>query len=110
MNIIENGKIDVIYQHPYKYINLSIRRKFYEVGRFYVDLLEEIVEKYNYDENIDVTGVNYNVCIVIAMIVLTILTVISGSKGVLITDTIMAAIFTIAMIIGVICISKSTGG
>ena len=45
-NIIENGKIDVIYQHPYKYINLSIRRKFYEVGRFYVDLLEEIVEKY----------------------------------------------------------------
>lgn len=48
-NIIENGKIDVIYQHPYNYINLSIRRKFYEVGRFYVDLLEEIVEKYFLD-------------------------------------------------------------
>ena len=45
-NIVENREIDVVYQHPYKYINLSIRRKFYEVGRFYVDLLEEIVEKY----------------------------------------------------------------
>lgn len=57
-----------------------------------------------------VTGVDYNVCIVIAMIVLTILTVISGSKGVLITDTIMAGVFTLAVVLGVMFISKNTGG
>lgn len=57
-----------------------------------------------------VTGVDYKICIVIAMAVFSFISITSGSKGVLITDTIMAAIFTIAMIIGVICISKSTGG
>lgn len=57
-----------------------------------------------------VTGVNYTICIVIAMVVLTILTVISGSKGVLITDTIMAGVFTIAVVIGVGFIAKSCGG
>ena len=57
-----------------------------------------------------VTGVNYNICIIMAMVVLTVLTVISGSRGVLITDTIMAGIFTMAVVIGVMFISGETGG
>ena len=57
-----------------------------------------------------VTGVDYRICIVVAMVVFTFISVTSGSRGVLITDTMMAAIFTIAMIIGVVFISQSTGG
>lgn len=57
-----------------------------------------------------VTGVNINVCMILAMIVLTVLTVASGSRGVLITDTIMASIFTVAVIIGMVFIAKNTGG
>lgn len=57
-----------------------------------------------------VTGVNYNVCVVLALIVLTILTVTSGSRGVLVTDTLMATIFTIAMVISVLVIATKTGG
>lgn len=57
-----------------------------------------------------VTGVDYRICIVAAMVVFTFISVTSGSRGVLITDTMMAAIFTVAMIIGVVFISKSTGG
>lgn len=57
-----------------------------------------------------VTGVNYNVCIILAMVVLTILTVMSGSRGVLITDTIMASVFTVAVVIGVVFIAKNVGG
>lgn len=43
-----------------------------------------------------VTGVEYNVCILLALITFAILTITSGSKGVLITDTLMFGIFTIA--------------
>ncbi len=57
-----------------------------------------------------VTGVNVNICIILAMIVLTILTVMSGSTGVLITDTIMASVFTVAVVLGVLFIAKNTGG
>lgn len=57
-----------------------------------------------------VTGVDYRICILIAMIVFTIISVTSGSKGVLITDTLMAAVFTIALIIGVVFIAQGTGG
>lgn len=57
-----------------------------------------------------VTGVNINVCMILAMVVLTVLTVASGSRGVLITDTIMASIFTIAVIVGMVFIAKNTGG
>lgn len=57
-----------------------------------------------------VTGVDYNICIILAMVVLTIITVISGSKGVLITDTLMAMMFTVAVILGVLFISKNAGG
>lgn len=57
-----------------------------------------------------VTGVNYNTCVIISVIVLTILTVTSGSQGVLITDTIMSGVFTLAVLVGVAYISKNVGG
>lgn len=57
-----------------------------------------------------VTGINYNLCIIIALIVFTFITVLSGSSGVLITDMIMASVFTAALVIGVIFVSIRTGG
>lgn len=57
-----------------------------------------------------VTGVDYKICIVVSVIVFTLITIISGSRGVLITDTLMAAVFTVAMILAAVFIAKSTGG
>ncbi len=57
-----------------------------------------------------VTGVDYRICIIMAAVVFTIISVTSGSKGVLITDTLMAAIFTGALVVGVLFIAKNTGG
>lgn len=57
-----------------------------------------------------VTGVNYNLCILLALIAFTIITVMSGSSGVLITDTLMAGVFTAALLISAVVISTKTGG
>lgn len=57
-----------------------------------------------------VTGIDYNICILLALITFAILTVTSGSKGVLITDTIMFGIFTIASIAAVAVIVVKLGG
>lgn len=57
-----------------------------------------------------VTGVNYSICIILSLIVFTIITVISGSRGVLITDTLMAALFTGTLLISMIIISNKVGG
>lgn len=57
-----------------------------------------------------VTGVDYNLCIAIALVVFTIVTVISGSRGVLITDTLMAAIFTGALLVSAVVIANGLGG
>lgn len=57
-----------------------------------------------------VTGADYNLCIFLALITFTILTVTSGSKGVLITDTLMFGIFTIFSLIAVIIIVNKLGG
>ena len=57
-----------------------------------------------------ITEVNYNLCITIVVIVVTFITVIAGSSGVLITDTIMASFFTGALILAAIFISTKTGG
>lgn len=57
-----------------------------------------------------VTGVDYNICIILALIVFTIITVIAGSTGVLITDTIMAGIFTGALVVAAVVISNGMGG
>lgn len=59
---------------------------------------------------VSVTGVDYNFCVALTMLVLTVITVMSGSKGVLITDTIMAGVFTVAVLLGMICISQEAGG
>ena len=57
-----------------------------------------------------VTGINYNICILLALVTFAILTVTSGSKGVLITDTIMFGIFTSASLVAVGIIVGKLGG
>lgn len=57
-----------------------------------------------------VTGINYNLCVFLALITFAILTVTSGSKGVLLTDTIMFGIFTIFSLIAVGIIVGKLGG
>lgn len=57
-----------------------------------------------------VTGISYNICIIIVVIVFTLITLFSGAKGVLITDTIMFGIFSVAAIIGALMIAKVAGG
>lgn len=56
-----------------------------------------------------VTGVDYTFCIFLALITFTVLTVTSGSKGVLITDTIMFGFFT-AITVAVIIVATLKGG
>ena len=57
-----------------------------------------------------VTGLDYNLCIFIAMIVFVLVSIISGASGVLITDTLMFAVFTIALVISAFVIVKNAGG
>ena len=57
-----------------------------------------------------VTGVDYKICVTLALVVFTFVTVLSGSNGVLITDTLMASIFTLAMLLAALFISHRTGG
>lgn len=57
-----------------------------------------------------VTGVNYNVCIVISLSVFTAITITSGSRGVLITDTLMALVFTGSLVVSVFAIAHKFGG
>lgn len=57
-----------------------------------------------------VTGVNYNLCVFLALITFAVLTVTSGSKGVLITDTLMFGIFTVFSMIAVVIIVGKLGG
>ena len=57
-----------------------------------------------------VTGIDYNLCIILAMIAFVFVSVLSGATGVLITDTIMFAIFTIGLVVGAIAITGKAGG
>ena len=57
-----------------------------------------------------VTGLEYNTCIIISVVVFTLITITSGAKGVLITDTIMYALFSVAAIIGAIFVAVKAGG
>ena len=57
-----------------------------------------------------VTGADYNLCILLALITFAFLTITSGSKGVLITDTLMFGIFTIAALASVAIIVGKLGG
>lgn len=57
-----------------------------------------------------VTGVAYNTCIILSVIAFTLITVLSGAKGVLITDTIMFAVFSVATLVGAGFIAARSGG
>ena len=57
-----------------------------------------------------VTGLDYKICVAIAVLVFTLITVLSGAKGVLITDTIMYALFSVAAIVGAFFIAAEAGG
>ncbi len=57
-----------------------------------------------------VTGLDYNTCVVLVVIAFTLITVTSGAKGVLITDTIMFGVFSVATIIGVVFVANKVGG
>ena len=57
-----------------------------------------------------ITELDYKWCVIIAWISFTIFTVYSGSKGVLLTDTIMFIIFLIASLIGIPYIINAAGG
>lgn len=48
-----------------------------------------------------ITGLNYQVCVILAWLAFTVFTVYSGSMGVLITDTIMFLIFLAVALIGI---------
>ncbi len=56
------------------------------------------------------TGLSYEACIVVSVVVFTLITLFSGAKGVLITDTVMFGTFSIAAIIGAIIIAQKAGG
>lgn len=57
-----------------------------------------------------ITELDYQACVFIAWISFTIFTVWSGSKGVLITDTIMFLVFLVAALIGIPYIVDAAGG
>lgn len=57
-----------------------------------------------------VTGLDYNICVLLALITFAVLTVTSGSKGVLITDTLMFVIFTFFSLTSVVLIVNKLGG
>lgn len=57
-----------------------------------------------------ITGIDYKICVIIAWLSFTIFTVYSGSKGVLITDTIMFIVFLVAALIGIPYIVSAAGG
>lgn len=57
-----------------------------------------------------ITKFDYKICVFIAWISFTIFTVWSGSKGVLITDTIMFLVFLVAALVGIPYIIHAAGG
>lgn len=57
-----------------------------------------------------VTGLNYKLCVILAVIAFTLITVSSGAKGVLITDTIMFGVFSVATIVGAVAVAGKAGG
>jgi len=57
-----------------------------------------------------VTGLDYTICVLIGLVVFLFVTLVSGSKGVLITDTLMFSLFTSALIASVFVIIAKAGG
>lgn len=57
-----------------------------------------------------VTGLNYKICVIIGTLVFVFVTLVSGSKGVLISDTLMFSLFTSALVAAVFVIVGKAGG
>ena len=57
-----------------------------------------------------VTNLDYTLCISLCVIIFAFVSIVSGAKGVLITDTIMFGIFTGALVIGTIIVTYKAGG
>lgn len=57
-----------------------------------------------------ITGLEYRWCVLIAWVSFTVFTVYSGSKGVLLTDTIMFLVFLAAALIGIPYVVRAAGG
>lgn len=57
-----------------------------------------------------VTGLSYRLCVILSLIVFAFISITSGAKGVLITDTIMFGFFTIALIVSTLIIANKNGG
>ena len=57
-----------------------------------------------------VTNLDYKLCVVLVVVVFTLITLFSGAKGVLITDTIMFGVFSVATIVGAAFIANKAGG
>lgn len=57
-----------------------------------------------------VTNIDYNICVALAIVVFSVVTIASGSRGVLITDTLMFSVFTLALVISVFVITGKAGG
>ena len=57
-----------------------------------------------------VTGIDYKICVAVCVVTFAIVSIASGAKGVLITDTIMFGVFTGALVIGAIVITAKAGG
>lgn len=57
-----------------------------------------------------ITGVEYRICVIVAMGVFAFVSVISGARGVLITDTLMFGLFTVALVFATVVITQAGGG
>lgn len=57
-----------------------------------------------------VTGIDYAICVVVCIIVFAFVSIVSGASGVLITDTLMFGVFTVALIISAVFITQKAGG
>lgn len=58
----------------------------------------------------EITGINYTLSLVIITLIYTLITFSAGAKGVLVTDTIMFLVFTVATFLTIPYILKAAGG
>lgn len=56
------------------------------------------------------TGLDYQVCVILSMITFALVSIFSGASGVLITDTIMFGMFTASLVVSVFIIANAGGG
>lgn len=57
-----------------------------------------------------ITGLDYSVCIIACVVVFAFVSIFSGARGVLITDTLMFGIFTVSLVVATFIIAHKAGG